>query len=102
MIVPLVELELQEVEEPAGLLHERLGFQQKLFFQRREVHRKRQVLHQDFVMERLLEQGRKGRVLAAPQKVSRHLAQLRQKIRRKFGIGMSALVRRSAGSSASG
>ena len=77
-------------------MHERLGFQQKLFFQRREVHRKRQVLYQDFVMERLREQGRKGRVLAAPQKVSRHLAQLRQKIRRKFGIGMSALVEHDA------
>src|SRR5439155_17679988 len=33
--VPFVDLELQEVEEPAGLLDQRVRFQQELFFQRR-------------------------------------------------------------------
>ncbi len=52
-IGPLVTLELQEIKEAAGLLDQGLGFQQELFFQRREVYPEGEIVHQCLIVHGL-------------------------------------------------
>src|SRR5439155_2882899 len=83
--VPFVELELQEVEEPAGLLDQRVRFQQELFFQRREVQREGQVVHERLVIHRLLQEVReRDAVLTLQEEVADQLHQLPPHVAREL------------------